>query len=90
MSKTIRFLGGPQNQELRAVEDDVTRVVFCELPDPWGKGNPDEPIELIYHIYLEAWENSFYFKYQGTEKRNEKPIDPYSKLFPLIITGENT
>lgn len=71
MSKTIRFLGGPADQELRAVPDNVDRVYFCELPADFIEGvlsevSPDEPAPAIYHIYLEAFPGAAYFKYQGT------------------------
>lgn len=82
MSKTICFLGGPKDQEIRAVENNITRVEFCELPNL--RDSPDTPIELIYHVYLEAFENAPYFQYHGKVSRHDEPFDPYAQLFPLV------
>lgn len=69
--KTIRFLGGPADHQLRVVDDKTTRIEFAQ-PAEMGFIPIDEKIEYIYHIYLEAFPNSAYFKYQGTEKRTEE------------------
>lgn len=81
MSKTIRFLGGPKDQELRAVEDDITRVEFCELPEI-TKVPSNHRVALIHHVYLEAFKNAPYFKYQGIENIDVE-FAPFPKDFVL-------
>lgn len=78
MSKTIRFLGGPKNQELRAVDDRVTRVEFCELPET-TEVPLNHKVKLIHHVYLEAFENAPYFKYQGIEMFTYTDWDRWDK-----------
>jgi len=69
MSKTIRFLGGPANQILRAVPDKCTRVVWQELDlEDWKSliaSDPSSEMKITYHEYLEAFPGAAYFKYQG-------------------------
>lgn len=87
MSKTIRFLGGPADQELRAVPDNIDRVVFMELQDSGmpavlDESEPDEVVPIIYHEYLRAFSGASYFKYQGKVIR-EKEIHPWPGLLGM-------
>lgn len=81
MSKTIRFLGGPADQELRAVPEEVVRLEFYSLVEQ-TKVPPDHLVEYEFHEYLETFPGSAYFKYQGKVIR-EKEIHPWPGLFGM-------
>jgi len=83
------------DQELRAVPDGSNRVDVIEIPEradfiEASEGEGAEPageqfLEYIYHVYLEAFPNAQYFKYQGITDRpggEVVPVDVGRLIFP--------
>ena len=77
MPETIRFLGGPADQKLRAIPEEVDRILIVELGDlpalAIEESEPDVICSTTYHEYRRAFPGSSYFKYQGISDRGGVP-----------------
>lgn len=74
MSKVIRFLGGPADEELRAVPEEVVRLEFFSLVEQ-TEVPPDHLVKYEFHEYRETFPGSVFFKYQGkTIREKEMPL----------------
>lgn len=70
MSNIVRLIGGPADQELRAIPEDKDKWIVEEINE-FNTDDVNYPIAISAviktkrHLYLRAFPGASYFKYQG-------------------------